>query len=166
MAWREKQNGQQAALVFPQSAMDKALFAGFEAEIWVQPNQETTQGRIYREKQNQGKVCLVLGAGNVSSNWRGRPRYDRHAAGWRRDAYADERAHHRTAERSAHLRGLQGPDVQTLAGVRSSSESPGPPCYLHRLDWHPIQRVGECSSASTCDQAPVRTMRELFRPRN
>ncbi len=67
VAWRQKQNGQDAALVFPQSAMDKALFAGFEAEIWLQPNQEKTQGRIYREKQNHGKICLVLGAGNVSS---------------------------------------------------------------------------------------------------
>ena len=67
MAWRQKQNGQEAALVFPQSAMDKALFSGFEAEIWIQPNKEKTQGHIYREPQNQGKVCLVLGAGNVSS---------------------------------------------------------------------------------------------------
>lgn len=66
-AWRHKENGQSAALVFPQNAMDKALFAGIEAEIWIKPNHEKTQGHIYREQQDQGKVCLVLGAGNVSS---------------------------------------------------------------------------------------------------
>tara|TARA_Y100001954_G_scaffold239292_1_gene312746 strand:+ start:9323 stop:11020 length:1698 start_codon:yes stop_codon:yes gene_type:complete len=67
MAWRSKVNGQDAALVFPQKGMDKALFAGFEAEIWIQPGKEKSQGAIYREPQQQGKVSLVLGAGNVSS---------------------------------------------------------------------------------------------------
>ena len=67
VGWRTKVNGQDAALVFPQKSMDKALFAGFEAEIWIQPGKEKSQGQIYRTPQRQGKVSLVLGAGNVSS---------------------------------------------------------------------------------------------------
>jgi acyl-CoA reductase-like NAD-dependent aldehyde dehydrogenase len=64
----ETRRGQTVAKVFPTNLMDRALFTGFSAEVWIEPGAEPTQGRIYREdKPASGKVALVLGAGNVSS---------------------------------------------------------------------------------------------------
>ena len=64
----ETRRGQKVARVFPQNLMDRALFTGFTAEVWIEPGAEATQGRAYREKKPaSGKVSLVLGAGNVSS---------------------------------------------------------------------------------------------------
>ena len=44
---------------------------GVSAEVWVEPGQAATQGKIYREKAEghagEGGICLVLGAGNVSA---------------------------------------------------------------------------------------------------
>ena len=59
--------GQQVARVLPFDTTEKLLFAGFSAEIWIEPGKPATQGRIYREPKGAGKVALVLGAGNVSS---------------------------------------------------------------------------------------------------
>ena len=46
------------------------MFTGFTAEVWIEPGQAASQGKIYREKTNgeasEGKVSLVLGAGNVA----------------------------------------------------------------------------------------------------
>ncbi len=40
-------------------------------EVWIEPGQSASQGRIYRDKAagvyRKGRTCLVLGAGNVSS---------------------------------------------------------------------------------------------------
>lgn len=60
-----------AAAVFPHSVFDRLLFMGVEAEVWVQPGKPASQGAIYAEKARgkfaPGRVCLVLGAGNISS---------------------------------------------------------------------------------------------------
>ncbi len=66
-----RRGGQVIAEVFPADLFDKALFTGFRAEVWMEPGREATQGRIYRDKAAgrtpEGKVSLVLGAGNVAS---------------------------------------------------------------------------------------------------
>lgn len=67
----QRPDGQWVAQVFPQSALDKALFAGVTCDLWIEPGEKPTQGRIYREKAagagGDGGVSVVLGAGNQSS---------------------------------------------------------------------------------------------------
>lgn len=71
---RTRPDGRVTVDVFPASGLDKMLFAGFTAEVWMQPGvkaQEVTERaaahyRVPAEKR-QGKVALVLGAGNVAS---------------------------------------------------------------------------------------------------
>ncbi len=65
-------NGQVVAQVFPQSAYDRIFFGGVSAEIWMQPGVQAetlnlTQAIAYQQKTPEGKVALVLGAGNVGS---------------------------------------------------------------------------------------------------
>lgn len=65
-------DGQVVAPVFPADGYDGLLFAGFTAEVWMQPEvrlQELSenQASFYRQKSPKGKLALVLGAGNVSS---------------------------------------------------------------------------------------------------
>ncbi len=65
-------DGQVVAQVFPQSTYDKIFFGGVTAEVWMEPGvtKETlasTQATMYRDKNHDGKVALVLGAGNVAS---------------------------------------------------------------------------------------------------
>jgi acyl-CoA reductase-like NAD-dependent aldehyde dehydrogenase len=65
-------NGQVAARVFPQSVYDRLFFMGLTAEIWMEPGVSIselprTQALIYQDRQHNGKVALVLGAGNVAS---------------------------------------------------------------------------------------------------
>jgi len=60
-------DGQQIAQVFPDHWMDKLLWLGFRGEVWLEPGQPASQGRIYREPSSTGQVALILGAGNVSS---------------------------------------------------------------------------------------------------
>lgn len=64
-------NGQKVARVFPGGALDKLMFTGITADVWIEPGAEISQGRIYREKAagnlGSGGVGLVLGAGNVAS---------------------------------------------------------------------------------------------------
>lgn len=72
----QRPDGQWVAEVFPANTWDTLMFGGFSAEVWIEPGQKPTQGRIYREKKEKeraksplppGKVGLVLGAGNVAS---------------------------------------------------------------------------------------------------
>jgi len=67
----ERRGEQWIAQVFPGDLKDKAVFAGFSAEVWMMPGAEPSQGRLYREKaagrSGSGGVALVLGAGNQSS---------------------------------------------------------------------------------------------------
>ncbi len=71
---RTRTDGRVIVDVFPASGLDKMSFAGFTAEVWLQPGtkaQEVTDRaaahyRVPPEKR-EGKVALVLGAGNVAS---------------------------------------------------------------------------------------------------
>lgn len=67
----QREDGQWVARVFPQSGLDKALFAGVTVDIWIEPGEKPTQGALYREKaagkQGDGGISVVLGAGNQSS---------------------------------------------------------------------------------------------------
>ncbi len=65
-------DGQVVAPVFPLDGFDGLLFQGFSAEVWMQPgvsleSLSENQASFYRDKSPKGKLCLVLGAGNVSS---------------------------------------------------------------------------------------------------
>ncbi|MBX2800528.1 MAG: aldehyde dehydrogenase family protein [Myxococcales bacterium] len=62
----QRAGGQWVARVFPQSLMDRALFTGMTCDIWIEPGEQPTQGRIYRQPTDGG-ICAVLGAGNQSS---------------------------------------------------------------------------------------------------
>jgi acyl-CoA reductase-like NAD-dependent aldehyde dehydrogenase len=64
-------DGQVVAQVFPQTIYDRLLFRGTTAEIWMEPGVQVgelskTQALAYQDKDREGKVALVLGAGNVS----------------------------------------------------------------------------------------------------
>ncbi len=71
-AVRVRANGQLAVRVFPVNASDALLFRGFRADVWLQSDvqaadlQSHTAG-AYRDPDIEGKVALVLGAGNVAS---------------------------------------------------------------------------------------------------
>jgi acyl-CoA reductase-like NAD-dependent aldehyde dehydrogenase len=62
----QRPNGQWVGSVFPFDLKEKLMFMGFEAEQWLLPGEDPSQGRIYREDGGT-KVCLVLGAGNQGS---------------------------------------------------------------------------------------------------
>ncbi len=65
-------DGQVVAQVYPQTVYDRLFSNGATAEIWMEPGVTVeelpkTQAFVYQEQKHQGKVALVLGAGNVSS---------------------------------------------------------------------------------------------------
>ena len=65
-------SGQLAVNVFPLHPHDHLLISGVRAEVWMEPGitQQSLGDSVasfYRQKQPQGKVSLVLAAGNVSS---------------------------------------------------------------------------------------------------
>lgn len=60
-------DGQKVARVFPTNMQDRLMFGGFTADVWIQPGKAASQGQIYRSAPGEGKVSLILGAGNVSS---------------------------------------------------------------------------------------------------
>jgi len=65
-------DGQVVAQVFPLTTYDRIFFMGVTAEIWMEPgvtadSMRQTQAAIYSDKNHEGKVALVLGAGNVAS---------------------------------------------------------------------------------------------------
>lgn len=65
---RRGPDGRVIARIFPANVMDRVLFGGFTADVWMEPGKPATQGAIYRESSKRpGRVCLVLGGGNVSS---------------------------------------------------------------------------------------------------
>lgn len=54
--------------VFPSSRLDAALFQGVTAEVHLQPGaSERDRAPFYRHPDHDGRVVLVLGAGNYSS---------------------------------------------------------------------------------------------------
>ncbi len=65
-------DGQVVAQVFPGTPYDRIFFSGVTAEVWMEPGVTAeelpnTQALAYRDTRHEGKVALVLGAGNVSS---------------------------------------------------------------------------------------------------
>jgi Aldehyde dehydrogenase family len=67
-------NGQIAVSVVPNSLWDRLLLSGVKAEVWMQPgvtadNLATNTARAYDvpPEQREGRVALVLGAGNIAS---------------------------------------------------------------------------------------------------
>src|SRR5581483_5343120 len=71
---RTRADGRVIVDVFPPSGLDKMMFAGFTGEVWMQPGvkaedvpkQAAAHYRTPAEKR-EGKISLVLGAGNVAS---------------------------------------------------------------------------------------------------
>ncbi|MFQ5924082.1 MAG: aldehyde dehydrogenase family protein, partial [Anaerolineales bacterium] len=67
---RERSDGQVVAQVFPQTSLERLLYFGTKAEVWMQPD-VTQQVMIeqqalpYRDPSSSGKVALALGAGNI-----------------------------------------------------------------------------------------------------
>lgn len=71
---RTRPDGRVVVEAFPASGIDKVLFAGFTAEIWIQPGITAPQvvdraAKLYKTPiaEREGKVSLVLGAGNVAA---------------------------------------------------------------------------------------------------
>jgi len=65
-------DGRAVAEVFPASVWDRLFYTGVTAEVWMQPGVAATdlartQAVAYRDGGRDGRVALVLGAGNVSS---------------------------------------------------------------------------------------------------
>ena len=64
-------DGQVAAQVFPNTILDILMLNGITAEVWMQPgvteaNLHEKMAAFYRQKKTEGKVSLILGAGNVA----------------------------------------------------------------------------------------------------
>lgn len=67
-----RSNGQVVVQVFPLDLYDRLLLSGVSAEVWMQPGVtrdtlDDTVALAYKQPKSEGKVALVLGAGNVSS---------------------------------------------------------------------------------------------------
>ena len=71
-AVRERADGQVVVDVFPSNFFDRLVLSGFSAEVWMQPgvtrdNLAENTASFYRNPAPEGKVALVLGAGNIAS---------------------------------------------------------------------------------------------------
>ncbi len=65
-------DGRLAVQVFPASAQDALLFMGVHAEVHLQAGVDEAalharRARFHKSPDHAGKVCLVLGAGNINS---------------------------------------------------------------------------------------------------
>ncbi len=68
--WTTRHDGQRVATVFPLTLIDRLAYTGMSVEVWIEPGKPATQGAIYRADapmSSEGTLCLVLGAGNISS---------------------------------------------------------------------------------------------------
>jgi hypothetical protein len=68
---RVREDGRVELEVFPVSAIDRALFAGFTAKVLMQPGWRAADARerqapFYQRRNPEGHVTVVLGAGNVA----------------------------------------------------------------------------------------------------
>ncbi|MFQ5943696.1 MAG: aldehyde dehydrogenase family protein [Anaerolineales bacterium] len=66
----ERADGQVVAQVFPQTQFERLLYLGTRAEVWMQPevtrqDLSEEQALPYRTSPSEGRVALVLGAGNI-----------------------------------------------------------------------------------------------------
>jgi aldehyde dehydrogenase (NAD(P)+) len=69
---RSRPGGQVVVDVFPAAAYDRFLQIGLRAEVWMQPgvtreSLPATMATWYRRPNPPARVCLVLGAGNITS---------------------------------------------------------------------------------------------------
>lgn len=60
-------DGQVVAGVLPSNLFERLLWWGFKGEVWLEPGKPATQGLVYCHQPDQGRVALVLGAGNISA---------------------------------------------------------------------------------------------------
>src|SRR6478735_8887703 len=65
-------HGNAAVEVTPHEWYDSLLYAPFRAKTWLSPNVDVTklrevQAGFYKQREPEGRVALVLGAGNVAS---------------------------------------------------------------------------------------------------
>lgn len=67
VATRVAPDGRTVARVFPSTRFERLMFAGTTADVWLERGRPATQGAIYRGAGAGGRVCCVLGGGNVSS---------------------------------------------------------------------------------------------------
>jgi acyl-CoA reductase-like NAD-dependent aldehyde dehydrogenase len=65
----QRPNGQPEVAIFPQTQLDRLLFLGTTASVWLQADgcDSPARAAFYRQPPTEGAVMLVLGAGNVSS---------------------------------------------------------------------------------------------------
>lgn len=64
-------DGQLTVGVYPANSSDRMISPGVRAEVWMEPgvtaeNLADHQAAIYRDHDHPGRICLVLGAGNIS----------------------------------------------------------------------------------------------------
>lgn len=69
---RVRPDGRLEVDAFPTGAMDKVAFAGFRGSVLMEPGLDRAgavarQASFYRQRDPEGGVSLILGAGNVSS---------------------------------------------------------------------------------------------------
>jgi acyl-CoA reductase-like NAD-dependent aldehyde dehydrogenase len=69
---RESHDGRAVARIFPATRYDAALFRGVAADVRFEPGVRPadvarTCARFHKQPWHDGRVCLVLGAGNVNS---------------------------------------------------------------------------------------------------
>lgn len=69
---RARASGALAVEVFPADLLDRLLYRGFSAEVWMQPGVTREElmantGALHRRPAPPGRLALVLGAGNVAS---------------------------------------------------------------------------------------------------
>lgn len=65
-------DGQLVARVFPVTPLDRMVLPGISADVWMQPgvtadNLPEHTASLYKQQRPQGRVALVLGAGNISA---------------------------------------------------------------------------------------------------
>lgn len=70
--FRRRSDGRTVMRVFPHDLYDRVLLNGIAAEVWFQPGVTPAQARaeaasFYRVPNPEGRVSLVLGAGNIAS---------------------------------------------------------------------------------------------------
>ena len=68
----ETSDGRLSVTVFPPNALDRALFFGVRGDVHMMPGVDEARlhegrARFHRAPDHDGRVCLVLGAGNINS---------------------------------------------------------------------------------------------------